>query len=170
MDFLTVFTHELSPRASATLQEKAAADFLAGEFGAMGYATELQEFTVSVTTSEVLVGPEPREVQNVPLTLSGMGRASGPLVHVGEAREEGLPSEGLEGKIALVRRGDITFQDKVSRVAGAGALAAVVYNSGRGLFRGSLAIQAPIPAVAISLESGSEMCTRLACAEVVGLL
>ena len=97
MDFLTVFTQDFSPRASATLQENAAADFLAGEFRAIGYATELQEFTVSVTTSEVLVGPEAKEVQNVPLTLSGIGRASGPLVHVGEAREEDLPSEGLQG-------------------------------------------------------------------------
>ena len=154
-DFLTEFTQDVSPRASATHQERAAAEFLARELEAMGYEVELHPFTADVESSETLVGPEALKIQSLPLTRSGSGTVSGILVHVGKAFGEDIPLEGLEGMIAVIQRGNITFEEKVSRVAEAGALGAVIYNDrGRGLFRGTLMNQAPIPAVAVSREEG----------------
>lgn len=152
---MTEFTQDVSPRASATHQERAAAEFLARELEAMGYEVELHPFTADVESSETLVGPEALKIQSLPLTRSGSGTVSGILVHVGKAFGEDIPLEGLEGMIAVIQRGNITFEEKVSRVAEAGALGAVIYNDrGRGLFRGTLMNQAPIPAVAVSREEG----------------
>ena len=157
MAFLTLFTRDVSPRASGSEQERAAADFLVSQFEAMGYQTGLQPFNVDLLSSEVLVGTEAREFQNFPMQLSGRGRASGTLVNVFKALERDILPEGLDGKIALIQRGEIPFEEKVGRVADAGALAAVVYNDRFGGFRGLLASQARIPVVSISLESGGHI-------------
>ena len=156
-EFLTTFTRDVSPRASGTEQERAAADFLVSRFQAIGYSAGLQPFTVDLLSSDVLVGPEARQFRNFPMHLSGMGSASGILVNVFKALERDILQRDLEGKIALIQRGEIPFEEKVSRVANAGALAAVIYNDRRGDFRGTLASQARIPAVSISLESGDEI-------------
>ena len=69
-------------------------------------------------------------------------------------------------KIALIRRGDITFEAKVSRVTEAGALAAVVYNNRPGGFGGRLQKEAAIPAISISQEDGVDIKVRMQAREV----
>ena len=87
------------------------------------------------------------------MSFSGEGRVSGVFVDVGLAAVEDVPAD-LSGKIALVQRGRITFQDKVRRVEAAGAVGAVIYNNQPGLFGGTLVSQARIPVVAISRSDG----------------
>ena len=157
IDFLESFTRDASPRASGTDQERAAAEYLVQVFEALGYDTELQPFTVDMDTATLLVGPEATEFRSLQLTLSGLGRSTGILVDVGQALEEDVAPGSLNGKIALIRRGVITFEAKVPRVTDAGALGAVIYNNETGLFRGTLTRQARIPVVSISQESGEAM-------------
>ena len=158
MEWLTAFTETLSPRASTTQQERDAAEFLRNEFEAMGYRAELQPFEVDAVSSEVVaLDPTtgaPREYRSLPMTLSATGTVSGILARVGRGFEEDLPAEGLNGKVALVQRGETTFQEKVATVAAAGALGAVIYNNRPGLLRGTLITQGPIPVVSVSRESG----------------
>ena len=107
LDFLTAFTNDLSPRASGTDQEKAAADFLAKLFEDLGYSTSVQEFSFEVDGASATLSPgggEPTEVPALRMYLSGLGEATGDLVHVDLALAEDIPDQGLEGKIALVRR------------------------------------------------------------------
>ena len=157
-DELVTLTGDYSPRASATDQEKAAADYLVEEFRSMGYDARLQPFTVELLSPEAPVltvkSQTPHQVVGFPMTNSGRGRASGTLVDVGRAFESDVESAALEGKIALIERGDITFEEKITRVADAGAVAAVVYNNVIGSFSGRLASAASIPAVAISRQDG----------------
>ena len=54
----------------------------------------------------------------------------------------------------MAERGLITFQEKVTRAADAGAVAAVIYNNLPGNFQGVLRNPGSIPAVAISREEG----------------
>lgn len=164
MDRLTALTEQMSPRASATDQEKAAADYLAAQFQALGYEARLEPFTVELTSGMLSVVPSRPETQNVdvlPLSRSGLGDATGEVVFVGRAMEGDVPSEGLQGKVALIERGTITFQEKVARVADAGAIAAVVYNNVPGLFGGALSEMAPIPVISISREVGEAIRTLL---------
>ena len=93
---------------------------------------------------------------------SARGRVSGVLVDVGKAFEGEIQGKALGGNIALIERGAITFEEKVARVAGAGARAAVIYNDQRGLFGGTLANDADIPAVGISQADGEDLLKQMA--------
>ena len=77
-----------------------------------------------------------------------------PLAFAGRATDSEVASLDLTGKIALIERGDITFAEKVSNVAGKGAIAAVIYNNAAGNFVGTLSSLSAIPAVSISREEG----------------
>jgi len=159
--FLREFTRDYSPRASGTDQELRSAEFLASEFEALGYRTEIQPFTVDVESAEVSVGTEREEFPALPMTLSGTGDVCGTLVDVGKARDGDLPQERIEGWIAMIQRGEIPFDEKVSRVADAGAVGAIVYNNTAGLFRGTLGGQGQIPVVALSRENGEAIVSMM---------
>jgi aminopeptidase YwaD len=166
MEFLTSFTENMSPRASTTEQERSAAEFLADQFGALGYKTRLQSFTTEVSSASLTVGPEDTEIPSLEMTLSGLGQATGVLVSVGKALVNEIPTEGLAGYIALIERGDITFEEKINRVAEAGAVGAVVYNNRDGQFRGTLTRESSIPAVSVARDSGQVLLDLIAGAEV----
>ena len=162
MAYLTYLVEELGPRASATQEELAGAEYLASEFESFGYSVELQPFTIRTPSAEVsdldFDGPDFFEVSDaIPLVSSQEGTASGSLVAIGLAGEGDLPQDGLAGKIALVQRGIITFEEKVTRAAEAGAIAVIIYNNAPGNFRAFLATQASIPAVAISRRDGERI-------------
>jgi len=180
-EYLQVLVDELGARESATDQELRAADFLVEEFQSLGYTAETQPFDVEIISSETSSltlstapgdpgVPEAGEVLPViPLSGTGVGRGQGGLVNVGLAGPEDLPEpsqDSLRGEIALIQRGIITFREKVSRVAGAGAVAAVIYNDSPGIFQGTLGEEGAIPAVAISSEDGEKLLARLTQGEV----
>ena len=58
------------------------------------------------------------------VTMQGTAHAdvSGRMVYVGRALgDEDIPPEGLEGKVALIERGDATFEEKVQSSQGSGS-------------------------------------------------
>ena len=156
--FLERLTEEMSPRESATDEELAAAEYLTKELEALGYEVETQPFEFERMAPErSLLLPDGETLVGIPLRMSGRGTVSGPLVHVGLAKEEDIPADGLAGQVALIRRGEILFEEKVSRVAGAGASAAVIYNNVPRLFAGVMENQADIPAISLSQEDGERL-------------
>ncbi|HWI50578.1 MAG TPA: S8 family serine peptidase [Symbiobacteriaceae bacterium] len=75
------------------------------------------------------------------------------------AKAADFPAE-ISGKIALIQRGDITFQEKTMNAQQAGAVAAVIFNNRDGNFFGSMGDEANrpnIPAVSISKADGELM-------------
>ena len=60
----------------------------------------------------------------------------------------------VAGKIALVKRGDITFEEKVQYAAEAGAIAVIVYNNVFGDITMTIGNDAKIPAVSIGKDEG----------------
>ena len=154
VEYLTRLIGELGPRESATEQEKKAADYISNTFSSLGYQTQIQSFTVNLLSRDTglqLLSPETGKIESIPFSRSGMATSSGELVDLGLALEEPAPGS-LNGKLALIQRGTITFQEKVARAHRAGATAAVIYNNHRGLFAGSFTETSSIPAVAISGE------------------
>ncbi len=168
--YLTELSTEFAPRASGTGEELAAAEYLASRFEEFGYETGLQEFTTEMLSPELsgltlnLAAVE--KVAVIPLIRSTTGMVAGQLTSAGLAREEDIPEEGLEGKVALVERGLIRFSEKVRRLTEAGAVGAVIYNNSRGSFQGVLASGGEIPAVAISREDGERLLELIATDEV----
>ncbi|HIM38006.1 MAG TPA: M20/M25/M40 family metallo-hydrolase [Dehalococcoidia bacterium] len=181
LGYLTYLVEELGPRESATQQELDGAEYLASQFEGFGYSVEMQPFTItslSAELSELSINAQPdtldesKDPQNtdvipvIPLISSPEGKASGSLVAIGLAREGDLPQEGLAGKIALIQRGLIQFQEKVDRAAEAGALAAVIYSNIPGNFHGVMSSTPSIPALAISQLDGQTIEELLEAGEV----
>lgn len=158
---LLELTEEYSPRESATDEELEAAQHLRGRLNDLGYDTSIQEFGVTLPVAKVELvlptGDAPEAPQTVPIRPSIHGIATGLLTYVERAFEDDIPADGLEGRIALIERGDITFEEKVKRVADAGAVGAIVFNNQEGIFFGRFANQPSIPAVAISQADGREL-------------
>ena len=171
MAVLEEITSEISPRESATDQELGAAQFLLAKFESLGYEVSLESFEVRSTISDVKLSSvdvtTPGELRTFPMTMSVKASASGALTSVGLAFEEDIPTEGLMGKVALIERGTITFQSKVSRVAEAGAVAAIVFNNRDGIFSGTLSTESSIPAVSLSDEEGRALLALLDQGEVM---
>ena len=159
--FLETFTREVSPRESATDQERAAAEFLRKRFEDLGYDVRLQPFEVEMERARISLAGEGGSMPGIRLSRSPHGEATGLLVDVGRAFEEDIPDGGLAGGIALIERGAISFEEKIARVAEAGAVAAIVYNNAAGHFRGTLANDGSIPALSIPREAGERLLERL---------
>ncbi len=157
METLTFLTNEFSPRASGTEEEVVAAEYLRDEFAALGYDASIQPFEVQSISpfGRLLTVDEPQEmdIQAFPMWMTEAGVVSGQVVDVGKALMDDIPSEGLAGRIALIERGEITFDEKVTAVFDAGAVGAIVYNNEPGPFVGALGGET-IPAVAVSQEDG----------------
>lgn len=170
LGYVRELSENLGPRESGTDQERAAAEYLASRLEEFGYQAELQEFSMRFLSRErsslTLDKPGLGKVEVIPLGRSATGLVSGALLHVGLAGEEDIPEDGMEGKIALVERGLITFSEKVTRVGEAGAIGVVIYNNRPANFQGVLGDLSVIPAVAVSQEDGERLKKLLATGEV----
>ena len=89
---------------------------------------------------------------------SGAADVTGTLRFAGFGRPEDVAADSLAGAVALMERGaNVTFRDKAERAAAAGAVAAVIYNSGPREFTGSLQVQQPVPVISISGDEGQRL-------------
>jgi len=98
--------------------------------------------------------PLRREFVALPMTGSGLGDVSGILTPVGLAMPGDMPESGLQGRVALAKRGVIPFQSKAENVFEAGAVGLVVYNSAPGIFQGALAGDSEFMVISISGADG----------------
>ena len=129
-----------SPRQPYSPEELAAAEYIEEKLKALGgYTVTVQPFRRRGEENEVselsLVGSPARDVRSQAMEGSAVGDVTAPVVAVGKALAGDVPDSGLDGKVALIERGSISFAEQVSRVAGAGAVAAIIYNSQDRVFR-----------------------------------
>ena len=165
------FVEELGARESASDREEAAANFIAAELTELGYNAEMQEFTVQrYDTTEPFVAissPVEESIEARFVHLSGTGEASASIVQVGFGEPDDFPEEGLNGKIALIQRGLLFFEDKVQNAQNAGASAAIIYNNEEAELFATLSSAAEIPALTISQADGERLVEMLEEGEVV---
>ncbi|PYQ48232.1 MAG: hypothetical protein DMF59_16645 [Acidobacteria bacterium] len=89
--------------------------------------------TGSIPTAEVSLPGGPA-MTAAPLAGSSRGEVAGPYVVCGLGRPEEFP-DSVRGKIALIKRGEITFNEKVRNAEAAGALSVVIYNKDESDFK-----------------------------------
>lgn len=163
--FLFDLTREFSPRESATDEEYAAGEELNCLLTEIGYVTEFQRFgrLANVVSSVIVVSDAPpglEAIQSLPIQGSFEGEMIGELVFVGFALPEDVGEQRLDGKVALIERGEISFQEKAARVAAAGAVGAVIFNQEDELFQG-LMINEDVPAIpAVGISRGDGLALR----------
>lgn len=89
----------------------------------------------------------------------------GELVHIGTAASELTEEQkaAVNGKVALIDRGAVTFNDKIKRAADAGAIGVVVANNQEGAaFAMGSSDKFEIPAIMITKEVGAKLKAALA--------
>lgn len=90
--------------------------------------------------------------------IEEVGNVTGKLVYIGLAKEDLTEEQkaAVKGNVALIDRGEVSFNDKVKRAAAAGAVGVVVVNNKLGELPFVMGTNDPfdIPAIAISLENG----------------
>jgi len=159
-DYVRHLSVELGPRTSGTEREKRAADYIAAELRSLGYQVDIPPFPVQdyseASRQVVQDAPDMASYRASPIILSGHGAVTALLVQAGQGRPDDFPSN-IKGKVALMERGVLTFQDKVANAAKAGAAAAMVYNNAPGPFQGSMQSRGAIPAIAVSREDGARL-------------
>ena len=154
-----------SPREYGTEQERAAGDYLESLLTEMGYeisrqTTEGHAFGFSTLT----VNGE--ELDTSPMRDSAVTEAQGQLVYVGLGTESEIPPDGLTGQVALIKRGELLFQEKAENVMQAGAVAAVIFNSSPEYFRG-YTTGVDIPVLSLSGEDGEKLVAALEAGETL---
>ncbi|MDM5236430.1 S8 family serine peptidase [Bacillus cereus] len=70
--------------------------------------------------------------KDFPDKLEDFGGQSFPIVFAGLGKEADITGKDLNGKIALIQRGEITFDEKIKNAKKAGAKAVIVYNNADG--------------------------------------
>lgn len=112
-------------------------DFVKGIYEAAAEAGVSADADGSLTLNYVLVG--------------GVGRPSNYTSTVRRALSDGKT-------LALVKRGDITFQEKVENAMANGAIGVIIYNNLSGTIRMSLGeVENPVPTCSIGMDAGKQM-------------
>jgi Zn-dependent M28 family amino/carboxypeptidase len=159
----------IGPRPAGSAKELEAAHFLAARLRGLGYEVELQEFTISSPSAREarlsVLSPSAFDIASVALNGAASGSARGRLVAAGIGRPSEIPA-AVQGNIALMERGQITFAEKVANARSVGASAVVVFNNEPGLFLGTIAPATPIPVVAISRSDGEALLASVQAGDV----
>jgi len=148
------------PRVAGTEAEWKAVQYIKSKFSSFGYTTEIQPFTFeSYQTPKVSLTVAGNTFSADSFTYTPNGEVSGDVVYAGLATAADLAGIDLVGKIALIKRGDISFADKVLNAAKAGASAVIIYNNAAGSLSGTLGAPnaAFVPTVSLSQTEGDRL-------------
>lgn len=78
----------------------------------------------------------------------------GDLIYVGLGKKADFDKADVKGKIALISRGEISFNEKAANALGAGAAGAIIFNNVDGMFNGTLNGNLKIAAFSVSKATG----------------
>jgi aminopeptidase YwaD len=144
-------------RAAGTEGEARAADYIDQQLAGLGYRVTRQPFPIISFRDKgaalALRGVD-LTVRPTTMRLSGAGRVDGPVVVAGAGTPDDFARVEVRGKLALVERGGLTFQEKATNAAAAGAVALLIYNNVDGPFQGALTTPAALPVVSLPRAEG----------------
>ena len=151
----------IGSRVAGSPAQDRAVEYLVSQYEAVGLSTERQSFRFPAYddrgASLAVLAPEQFSLRAQTLTYSPGGEVEGQVAYVDLARPDDFQPADVRGKVALARRGEIRFSEKVSNLAAAGATAALIFNSEPGSFAGSLSGLGQVPAVGLSKEDGEQL-------------
>ncbi|MBT2688887.1 M20/M25/M40 family metallo-hydrolase [Bacillus sp. ISL-47] len=152
-----------TPRVAGTESEDNAVQYIKEQFESYGYETEIQPFTfygyTPPSNMELTVDDYDGELQPSSFTYSVNGDVTGELAYAGLGTAEELEGMDLTGKIALIKRGELSFAEKVLNAAEKGAAGVIIFNNADGALNGTLGSHNDdyVPALALSKEEGEAL-------------
>jgi Iap family predicted aminopeptidase len=165
-EHVRVLTQDIGPRVAGTAGEIAARDYIEEELASYGYDVSIQEFPFDGTryrNASVEIGPE--TIDGIAFRGSGSGSVTGDVIAAGLGEGSEFPAGGLNGAVAFLERGTLTFAQKAQNAIAAGAGAIIIYNNEPGPFFGD-ATEVDVPVIAISQDDGEAVVRDLAAGPV----
>ena len=165
---MSYLSEKIGPRVSTTNEEYQSAQYIQKQFRKMGYRATIQPFDVmgsatsevkngdTVITSKAFKGSTATTGINAEVVYCGLGAAAD------------FENVDVTGKIVLLKRGTVTFVEKVQNATNAGAAAVVMFNTGENAYAGSCNPNC-VPAVGIGLSDGEALVAKLDAGEQVNL-
>jgi hypothetical protein len=153
----------MGPRVAGTPTNEKASAYIEQKYHKAGYRTRIQTFTYSkfrdLGSSLTVDGTNIKA--NV-FKGSAPGQLSARLVAVPNfGRANDFATVNVKGAIALVKRGEIRFSEKVTNAVNAGTVGVVIVNNKSGnLTGGALTEKSPIPVLGISGDEGNKLYAR----------
>ncbi len=166
LQHILVLSQQIGPRPAGTPAYARAVDYIADQLARLGYTVERETFPFRFfdeTRPPTLTVVGATRADLHPLTLlysaptpqDGIEAAVEPA---GLAREDDLRGKHLDGRVALIARGQLLLREKVANAATAGASAVIIYNDRPGAVQqGTLLQESTIPAVFIPLDEGQRL-------------
>ena len=146
---------DLGPRETGSEQEKQAAHIINQRLESFGYEVSLQSFNLpAVMGGTLTIDGQSVDIQIVRNSPTTNEEGLTALLYDAELGKAEDFTEEAKGKIALISRGEITFQEKVTNANNAGATAVIIYNNVDGTSPLSYSATTSIPAVGISKADG----------------
>ncbi len=169
-DHVKALSADIGSRPTGADGERKAAEYISAQFKSYGYSVSLQDFSFPFfrDNGSTLEVTSPIQESFTPKTMafSKGDEVEGVVAFAGLGRSEDLALVDLKGKIALLERGLITFQQKVEGAAARGAIGAIVYNNQAGELQGSLQNLSGIPVVSLPMNEGQRIRELLAQGDV----
>lgn len=158
---------DIGKRVAGTEGSIAAADYIASEFEKSGLRVTRQEFPFEGWedrgTTVQLTAPETKPLEAQAIQYSPGGQVESELVLVpGVGNRQDFSQVNVRGKIALVKRGTLTFGAKAANAEEAGASAILIYNTEPQIFTGTLRERVKVPTIALSGATGDALAKLLA--------
>lgn len=153
---------DIGKRVAGTEGGRSAADYIASEFAKSGLAVTRQAFPFEGWedrgTSVQVLSPETVKMDANAIQYSVGGNAEGELVAVpGIGNRDEFSKVNVRGKIALVKRGTLSFAEKSNNAAEVGAIAILIYNEAPTSFTGTLRDKVSIPTIGVSGTAGARL-------------
>lgn len=157
---------DIGTRVAGTQGGQNAADYIASEFEESGLEVTRQAFTFEGWedrgTTVQLIGANAGQLDANPIQYSVGGNVEGDIVLTpGTGTRNDFSRVNVRGKIALVKRGTLSFGEKAQNAAEVGAKAILIYNERPESFTGTLRGRVSIPTIALSGAAGQEILKRL---------
>ncbi|MGL6105777.1 M20/M25/M40 family metallo-hydrolase [Romboutsia sp.] len=157
--------------------EHEAANYILGQFNNLGLNTEMRTInnidgfidegaTCTVNGTNVTV-------KTMTYSQSTTGTVEGELVYAGLGRindkDNDFKDVDLNGKIALIKRGEISFAEKAKNAFANGAIGVIIYNKDPGMVNGTLGSldDSKGPTVGMAKEDGDSLVTKLKAGETI---
>lgn len=166
-EHVRMLAEEIGPRVAGTDGETAGRTYVRDVLASYGYDTTFQPFDFELTNylpSRVDAGELALPAIGLKGTAGGSVEAA--LVDAGLGAPGDYPAGGINGAIALVERGDITFREKALNAAAAGAGAVIIYNNEDERLIANLNETVALPVVGISKDDGERIVALLAAGQV----
>ncbi|MFA4134672.1 MULTISPECIES: M28 family peptidase [unclassified Brevibacillus] len=155
-------------RPPATETEFAAAVYVENTLRSYGYKTKLDPFSYYTYRKPTTLSLTMEEWPGQKWTISGFtfginGTSTAEVVDAGLGRAVDFANDASRGKIALVKRGEIPFGEKVRQAAAAGAVGLIIWNDREEGWNASLGepLDIAVPVIALSNADGTKLQKRI---------